>query len=206
MPPKPAGPKRFASLSRFFCSSVKDLARACRRSLLEVVRSSSAGRQTSSEHVRGGRRARSSIRPRRAARSPRAGPICPLTGLTYFQTISFSGVTSKIVPLAPEQMSVLPLGSRWAPEMKKRIEVRLLRRGVAPDRLVRPVRRPGLRAYCPCVVDGQHDLVDRRILAAGPAAAVVEDEHVALRREGPWGSSGRCAGGRASGPSCVPAR
>ena len=41
-----------------------------------------------------------------------------LTGLTYFQTIAFSGVTSKMVPLAPEQMSVLPFDSRWAPEMK----------------------------------------------------------------------------------------
>ena len=43
----------------------------------------------------------------------------PLTGLTYFQTISFSGVTSKMVPLAPEQMNVFPLGSRWAPEMNE---------------------------------------------------------------------------------------
>ena len=41
-----------------------------------------------------------------------------LTGLMYFQTIAFSGVTSKIVPLAPEQISVLPFDSRWVPEMK----------------------------------------------------------------------------------------
>ncbi len=41
-----------------------------------------------------------------------------LTGLMYFQTIALSGVTSKIVPLAPEQMSVLPFESRWVPEMK----------------------------------------------------------------------------------------
>jgi len=38
--------------------------------------------------------------------------------LTNFQTISFSGVTSNTVPSGPEQMSVLPLGNRSAPEMK----------------------------------------------------------------------------------------
>jgi hypothetical protein len=56
------------------------------------------------------------ICPRRAG-GPKGAPS--LTGLTYFQTISFSGVTSKTVPLAPEQMSVLPLASRWAPEMNE---------------------------------------------------------------------------------------
>jgi hypothetical protein len=39
-----------------------------------------------------------------------------LAGLTYFQTVSPFGVTSKTVPLVPEQTSVLPLGCRWAPE------------------------------------------------------------------------------------------
>ena len=47
---------------------------------------------------------------------PPPGPL-PRTGLTYFQTISFSGVTSNTVPFAPEQISVLPLGKRCAPEM-----------------------------------------------------------------------------------------
>ncbi len=47
------------------------------------------------------------------------GPKPPFTGFTYFQTTSLSGVTSKSVPLGPEQIIVLPLGSRWAPEMKK---------------------------------------------------------------------------------------
>ena len=56
--------------------------------------------------------------PRRTAGPGPGPPGFPLTGLTYFQTISLSGVTSKTVPLAPEQMSVLPLGSRCAPEMK----------------------------------------------------------------------------------------
>ena len=42
-----------------------------------------------------------------------------MTGFAYFQTTSLSGVTSKTVPLTPEQMSVFPLGSRCAPEMKK---------------------------------------------------------------------------------------
>ena len=40
-----------------------------------------------------------------------------MAGFTYFQTISLSGVTSKTVPLAPEQTMVLPLGRRSAPEM-----------------------------------------------------------------------------------------
>ena len=34
----------------------------------------------------------------------------------YCQTVSPSGVTSRTVPLLPTQISVLPLGSRWAPD------------------------------------------------------------------------------------------
>ena len=40
-----------------------------------------------------------------------------LAGLMYFHTTSSLRVTSKMVPLVPEQISVLPLGSRSAPEM-----------------------------------------------------------------------------------------
>ena len=38
-------------------------------------------------------------------------------GLTYSQTVSLSGVTSKKRAERPSQISVLPLGSRWAPLM-----------------------------------------------------------------------------------------
>ena len=40
-----------------------------------------------------------------------------LNGLENFQTVSFSGVTSKTMPTAPELINVFPLGRRWAPEM-----------------------------------------------------------------------------------------
>ncbi len=40
-----------------------------------------------------------------------------VNGFTYSQTVSPSGVTSKNYPSPPLQMSVLPLSSRWAPEM-----------------------------------------------------------------------------------------
>jgi hypothetical protein len=36
----------------------------------------------------------------------------------YLQTTFLLGVTSKIVPVIPLQMSVFPPGSRWAPDMK----------------------------------------------------------------------------------------
>ena len=51
----------------------------------------------------------------RRERPPNGEP--PFSGFTYFQTISSFGVTSKTVPFVPEQMSVSPLGRRWAPEM-----------------------------------------------------------------------------------------
>ena len=38
-------------------------------------------------------------------------------GLTYYQTTMPSRVTSKMRPSHPSQISVLPFGRRWAPEM-----------------------------------------------------------------------------------------
>jgi hypothetical protein len=46
---------------------------------------------------------------------PPPRPLGAKTGFTYSQTISLLGVTSKKRPGAPSQISVLPLGSRWAP-------------------------------------------------------------------------------------------
>jgi hypothetical protein len=40
-----------------------------------------------------------------------------LNGLANFQTVSFSGVTSKTTPFAPELINVFPFEKRWAPEM-----------------------------------------------------------------------------------------
>src|SRR4029079_12818932 len=50
--------------------------------------------------------------------APRPPPRPPRTGLMNCHTVSPFGVTSKITPVAPVQIKVLPFGSRWAPEMK----------------------------------------------------------------------------------------
>ncbi len=47
----------------------------------------------------------------------------------YLQITSLLGVTSKIVPAIPSQMSVFPPGSRWAPDMNG-TEKSVLRRAV----------------------------------------------------------------------------
>ena len=47
----------------------------------------------------------------------RGVPATGLNGLENFQTVSFSGVTSKTMPTAPALINVFPLGRRWAPEM-----------------------------------------------------------------------------------------
>jgi len=54
--------------------------------------------------------------PGRTAGGP-IGPPGPALGIAYFHTVSLSGVTSNTAPALPEQISVSPLGSRWAPEI-----------------------------------------------------------------------------------------
>ena len=46
---------------------------------------------------------------------PTPKPLRPMKGLMYSHTISLAGVTSKIRPGAPSQISVLPFGSRFRP-------------------------------------------------------------------------------------------
>ena len=56
-----------------------------------------------------------------SALAVRPQPVAPggsrLKGLENFQTVSFSGVTSKTTPTAPALINVFPFGRRWAPEM-----------------------------------------------------------------------------------------
>ena len=113
---KPPGPGTLRSRSVFFCSSVSVLSSVASTVFWSASTSffclsdrpiMSCKNQGSTWFGGGG-----------PPGPGRPGPKPPLMGFTYFQTTCLSGVTSKSVPLGPEQMNVLPLGSRWAPEMK----------------------------------------------------------------------------------------
>lgn len=106
------------SSNSFFWSSVR---RASKSSLAFVEIASSCS-FCSSDNFNCSRTNDGRFNSPKRGKSPKGpkppGPGPPFVGFTYFQTISLAGVTSNTVPLAPEQMSVLPFASRWAPEMK----------------------------------------------------------------------------------------
>ena len=82
------------------------------------------------------------------------------------------------MPPTLSQMSVLPFGSRLAPDMMKENSSSFL--GAVYDQTGSrgPNGSPGARRVIAARVDGENDLVDRRVIARRPAAAVVEDEDV----------------------------
>src|SRR5262249_7742512 len=80
-------------------------------------------------------------------------------------------------PGANERVAVgEPLGAG----NERGVEVGLLRRRIAPDGLVRPTRLPLGGLVFALAVDGQDDLVHRRVRPPGAPHAVVEDEEVAF--------------------------
>src|SRR5205807_7014674 len=73
---------------------------------------------------------------------------------------------------------------------EERIEIRLLRVGVAPHRLVLPISSPRLVRVMPLRIDGKVYLIHGRIIAGRPLAAVVEDEHVSFTGKTPGNPMG----------------
>ena len=83
----------------------------------------------------------------------------PLLGLECFHTILLSGATSNSVPSSPEQISVLPLGSRCAGD-QHREELGLVRRRVTPDGSIGCECHPGFAYVVSCGIDRCDDFVD----------------------------------------------
>ena len=114
---------------------------------------------------------------------PKNGTL--LSGFTYFQTISFSGVTSKIEPFKLLQTSVSPLGRRLAPDMNAAKKSAFL----GEVKLQTTVRRPEcslrLAVVLPLGVDRKDDLVYRREIAP-PPVAVVEHHDVPFPGSAAW--------------------
>ena len=103
-----------------------------------------------------------------------------LNGLTNFQTISLSGSHFKDDSLRARVDQRVPVGKALRARNEPRKEVRLVRRGVAPERLRRAERRMLAADVIAGFIGRRLKLIDGGVFLRLAAGTVIEDEQMAF--------------------------